>query len=363
MSHTLTLTLNNQPLSLDDILQKGVTAATPFQAELFSFLRAWFSDAATFVFQTSGSTGEPAKVTFTRAQLVASAMRSVEAFGLRQGDTALVCLDPRYVAGRMMLVRAFVNNMKVIAVEPTSNPLGGVAENVDFMAVVPLQLQTMLEAGLADRLNRVRTILIGGAPVSPALRRRIIEDLDENVYLTYGMTETLTHVAVERIAGESGSFVALPGVAIGLDERGCIVITSDITGRVVTNDLGKLVSEGEFRWLGRYDNIINSGGVKLIPEVIEAKVALVFAHLNIHNNFFISGLPHDLLGTAMALFVEGTIAAEGRNLLAEALRNDLERHEKPVAIYYLPAFVYTGNGKINRIQSIRRPGAYSIENS
>jgi len=358
---SLNLTLNNRELSLKDL--QGVAAATPFEAELFSFVREWFGDGDRFVFQTSGSTGEPAKISFARAQLEASAMRSVEAFALREGDTALVCLDPRYVAGRMMLVRAIVNKMKIIAVEPSSNPLAGVADNVDLIAVVPLQLKTMLEAGLADRLNRVRTILIGGAPVSPALRRRIIEDLNENVYLTYGMTETLTHVAIERITGEDAAFAALPGVAIELDERGCIVITSDITGKIVTNDLGELLSEGVFRWLGRYDNIINSGGIKLIPEVIEGRIAPVLARLNIHNSFFIAGVPHDRLGSAVALFVEGALAEESRNLLEEALRNALERYEKPAAIHYLPTFVYTENGKINRIQSIRRHGQYRIENS
>lgn len=359
---SLSLTLNNYPLSLKDIVHHRVAAATPFEAELFSFVREWFGDADRFVFQTSGSTGEPAKITFTRAQLVGSAMRSVETFGLKAGETALVCLDPRYVAGRMMLVRAFVNRMKVAAVEPSSNPLAGMDEAVDFMAVVPLQLETMLAAGLAPRLRKVRTILIGGAPLSPALRRRIVEDLDENAYLTYGMTETLTHVALERITGESGSFVALPRVAVALDERGCIVITCDITGTVVTNDLGELLSEGVFRWLGRYDNIINSGGVKLIPELIEGKVARVFARLNIHNNFFVSGTPHERLGSAVALFVEGVIHEDSRHKLGELLRTGLERHEKPLTVHYLPSFVYTGNGKINRIQSIRRHGQYSIEN-
>lgn len=356
-----TILVNGKTLTIDDIRHGRVVAGTSFETELFSFVRGWFSDAGEFEFQTSGSTGEPAKITFTREQLTASAMRSVDALALQQGDTALVCLDPRYVAGRMMLVRAFVNQMNLIAVEPSSNPLAGVTDHVDFMAVVPLQLQTMLDAQLAGRLNQVRTILIGGAPVSPSLRRRIVHELNENVYLTYGMTETLTHVALDRITGGHATFVALPGVEIGLDDRGCIVIQSDITGKVVTNDLGEVVSEGVFRWLGRYDNIINSGGVKLIPEVIEDKVALVFARLNIHNNFFISGLPHERLGAGVTLFIEGAIAGEGQNSLEEALRNTLDRYEIPGAIHYLPAFLYTENGKINRIQSIRRHGQYSIE--
>ena len=353
--------VNAKALTVQDIVHGSVRAGTPFEKELLSFVRGWLSDALEFEFQTSGSTGEPTKITFTRSQLTASAIRSVEALGLRQGDTALVCLDPHYVAGRMMAVRAFVNQMKLIAVEPSSNPLARVTESIDFMAIVPLQLQTMLDAGLARRLKEVRTILIGGAPVSPSLRNRVVQELNENVYLTYGMTETLTHVALDRITGEDASFVALPGVGIALDERGCIVIQSDITGKVVTNDLGELVSEDAFRWLGRYDNIINSGGIKLIPEVIEDKVAQTFARLNMHNNFFIAGVPHERLGTAVALFVEGKIATGGKNMLEETLRNALERHEKPGVIHDMPAFVYTENGKINRIQSIRRHGQYSIE--
>src|SRR5690606_35984572 len=129
---------------------------------------------------------------------------------------------------------------------------------------------------------QIRTIIVGGAPVPPSLRRRIVRELNGNVYITYGMTETLTHVALDRVIDDQAAFVALPGMKVRFDERGCIVIYSDIDeGEVVTNDLGELISACVFRWLGRYDNVINSGGVKLIPEVIESKVEQVFARLNI----------------------------------------------------------------------------------
>lgn len=358
------MTVNGRVLSIEDIRHARVDAITSFEADLFSFVRDWFGDVDVFHFQTSGSTGKPARVTFTRKQLIASARRSVEAFALRQGDTAVVCLSPRYVAGKMMLVRAFVGCMKVIAVEPSSNPLAAVSGDVDFIAVVPLQLQTMIEAGLSARLKKVRTILVGGAPVSSALRRRVVEELSGNVYLTYGMTETLTHVAIDRVTGEEDpAFTVLPGVRVTLDDRSCLVIHSGITGgAVVTNDLGALISEGVFRWLGRYDNVINSGGVKLIPEVIERKAAPVFARLNIQNNFFVAGLPHDRLGTGVAVFIEGAIAPEQVKLLEQALSDTLDAYEKPGKVILAETFVYTESGKINRKQSIRRHGRYSIEN-
>lgn len=356
------MTVNGRTLSIADIRHGRVDVTTAFEADLFSFVREWFGDAETFDFQTSGSTGDPTRVTFTRDQLIASARRSVDAFSLRPGDTALVCLSTRYVAGKMMLVRAFVNRMKVIAVEPSSNPLTDVYDDIDFIAIVPLQLQTMIEAGLSPRLNRVRTIIVGGAPMSPALREQVVRELSGNVYLTYGMTETLTHVALDRVTGEDAVFTALPGVAVGLDDRGCLVIQSDVTaGAVVTNDLGELVSEGAFRWLGRYDNVINSGGVKFIPEVIERKATPVFARLNIQNNFFVAGIPHDRLGNEVAMFIEGTISQEEQKLLEQGLYDTLDTYEKPGKVIFLSDFVYTESGKINRKQSIRRHRRYSIE--
>lgn len=355
--------VNGKALALDDIVHSRQVAATPFEAELFSFVREWRSGAGHFEFQTSGSTGEPAKVTFTRQQLVASARRSVEAFDLHSGATALVCLNPRYVAGRMMLVRAFVNDMKIIAVEPSSNPLADVNAAVDFLALVPLQLQTMIESGLVARLRQVRTIIIGGASMSRALRKRILAELSGNVYQTYGMTETLTHVALDRIDDEEAKFTALPGVRITLDERGCLVIQSGLTeGTVVTNDIAELLSDGVFRLLGRYDNVINSGGVKLIPEVIEKKAEAAFARLNMQNNFFIAGMPHDRLGAQVTIFVEGVASADEKIRLENELRKTLDMYEIPRKLHFLPAFVYTENGKINRIQSVRRLGEYRVEN-
>jgi O-succinylbenzoic acid--CoA ligase len=341
-------------------------AGTAFEGDLFGFVREWFGGTVTFDFQTSGSTGEPGVVTFTRDQLIASARKSVLSFTLEPGGTALVCLGIRYVAGKMMLVRAFVNDMKIIAADPSSNPLASVDETVgiDFVAVVPLQLQAMLEAGLSGRLRRIRTILVGGAPVTPSLRRSIVEQLANNVYITYGMTETLTHVALDHVTSMDGVFKTLPGVEIGLDGRGCLTVQSDIgDGIIITNDLGDLLGDGRFRWLGRYDNVINSGGIKIIPERIEEKAAQVFARLNIYRNYFFGGLPHQRLGHEVVLYIEGDPLPAGiLQELKKELHSALPRHERPGRTVFVD-FMYTETGKISRVKTTRRADQYGIENT
>lgn len=356
--------LNNRHISLPSILTNQVEPLDKFEAAVFEWIREWHSNANDFVFHTSGSTGTPTAITFTREQLIRSAKSTASVFGLVSGGTALLCLSPEFVAGRMMIVRALVTGMELIAVSPSSNPLENVPgdRQIDFVAVVPLQLQTMLESGMHDRLRRIRTILVGGAPVSRHLREMILAKLDGNVYQTYGMTETLTHVALDRITGPEETFKAMPGVVFGQDERGCLTITSPVVDRsVVTNDLVELMEEKSFRWLGRYDNVVNSGGIKLIPERIEEKIAGVFTRLNKQNRFIVAGVPHDRLGNELILIVEGEDDGEVAETLARELPGALEMYEIPRKTHFLPAFVYTTSGKINRVETVKRLNCKGIE--
>ncbi len=330
------------------------------------FCQAWLNDQPEFVVNTSGSTGTPKSITLTREQMIASAQATGQAVGLRFGHHALVCLPTQYIAGRMMLVRGLVLGLTITVVEPASQPLYNLPANAhfDFTALVPLQLQTILTDVTADLaiLNQMQAILIGGGPVDSALAARL-QVLTAPVYHTYGMTETVSHVALRRLNGTVASeeFVPLPGVQLALDERGCLSICCPMTRGewVVTNDLVELQADGRFRWLGRWDNVINSGGVKVQVEKVEALLAQV---LPIVANgeaagraFFVGPLPDERLGQGVTLVLEGEpLLVDLLAILHSALEGQLSRYEMPRRLRYLAQLQRTPTGKIDRTANLQQ---------
>jgi len=345
--------INQREVSIHELLLGHVSAQSKYEASTLDFISAWLTGQETFILQTSGSTGPPKSVTFTRMQLHASAARTVRALGLEKGITALVCLNTKYVAGKMMLVRALEHGMKILVVDPGSNPFQQVSPgtNLDFMAVAPLQLQTLLDNLMNNnRLNLMKAILVGGAPVSLKLKNSI-KTLTCPVYETYGMTETISNVAFKLLNTSKASnyFIPLPGVNVEVDDRGCLIIHDAIQpDPIITNDAVEITKNG-FRWLGRADHVINSGGVKIHPEKVESDLEMVFKTLETSYNYFIGSLPDDLLGETVTLFIEGEhIHPDDVVKLREAFNQFPERLHKPRKAVLIPEFQYTQTGKINR---------------
>lgn len=354
-----------------------------------SFLTAWRNGQTEFVLHTSGSTGPPKPITLTQAQMQASAMLTGQTFGLTPGDRALVCLNTAYVAGTMMLVRGEVLGLELIIVEPTSNPLAGFSadEHLDFAAFVPLQLQTILAdvdpaTGLPAKLpvlNRMKAILVGGAATSPALEQAL-RVISAPVFATYGMTETVSHIAVRRLNGPDATdyFTALTGVALAADERGCLNIRAAATNfdLVQTNDVVEFLDSpthlpdettpGEtarkFRLRGRADSVINSGGVKIQPEAVERVIQQTLAGLGISPmpRLFVAGLPDERLGERVVLFIDQLaisnqplpITATGLMALLTAnwslLIDQVGQYAVPKDVIFVPTFIETPTGKIDR---------------
>ena len=353
------------------------------------FLTAWRNGQTEFVLHTSGSTGPPKPITLTRAQMQASAILTGQTFGLTPGDRALVCLNTAYVAGTMMLVRGEVLGLELIIVEPVSNPLAGFSadEHIDFAAFVPLQLQTILAdvdpaTGLPAKLpvlNRMKAILVGGAATSPALEQAL-RVISAPVFATYGMTETVSHIAVRRLNGPDAVdyFTALAGVELGQDERGCLTIRAAATnfGLVQTNDVVEFLDSithlpGEtppnettrkFRLLGRADSVINSGGVKIQPEAVERVILQTLAGLGISPvpRLFVAGLPDERLGERVTMFIEQlpvnneqsvTTATNLEALLTadwSLLIDRVGQYAVPKDVIFVPRFIETPTGKIDR---------------
>ncbi|QHV94748.1 AMP-binding protein [Spirosoma endbachense] len=350
------------------------TPDSAYEAETLEFCQAWLSGQTSFILHTSGSTGTPKPITLTRAQMRASAHLTGQTLGLQMGDKALVCLNIRYVAGVMMLVRGLELGMTMTVVEPSGNPLAAFESDqthFDFTALVPLQLQTILETipQKLPILNEMKAILVGGAATSPILERAL-QAIDAPIFATYGMTETVSHVALRRLNGpmKSDFFTALDGVVLGTDERECLHITAAATKfeRIQTNDVVELLREVEpnqFRLLGRADTIINTGGVKVQPEQVERVVQDTLAlfgqssigQLEAIPRLFVAGLTDDRLGQRIAvIFEQKLLSSDQFGAVQEAVRRQLGPYAVPKAQITVSQFAETPTGKVDRNATIAR---------
>ncbi|WP_276373824.1 AMP-binding protein [Chryseolinea sp. H1M3-3] len=350
------ITINGREIKLDHILTAVAEPLSPFEISTFSFIRSWFNEQDEYIQNTSGSTGIPKSIAIYRKQMVASAQLTQQALHLRAGETALVCLDTEYIAGKMMLVRSFTTDMKIVAVDPSANPFRDIQSDVpiDFAALVPFQVYEVISSKYAHRLNSVRNILVGGAALTHEAQKSLAQ-FTGHVYATYGMTETISHIALQAVNGPlaSGYFKVLPGIKINTDLRGCLEITAPyLSEKIITNDIVQIQDEHHFKWLGRSDNLINTGGIKLIPERIEAEIGKLFDEVKIGNKFLISSLPDPKFGNKVILLVEGSLAFDSTDLY-ERLKKILAPYEVPKNIYDNVKFVFTQNGKIDRRKTVQ----------
>jgi o-succinylbenzoate---CoA ligase len=351
---------NGRDILITDILDGSALPASAFESASFSFVRKWFSDDDAFMQQTSGSTGTPKSITISRKAMMASATLTQQALRLTKGDTALLCLDPNFIGGKMMIVRAFVTGMRLIAIDPSLNPFEKIHQSnhsIDFTALVPAQLTAVLHSDFKYRLNEIKNIIVGGSP----LNKKTIELIAEfraHVFATYGMTETVSHIALQPVNGALTSeyFNVLPGINIDTDDRRCLVINAPfLDGPITTNDVVEIKSSNEFKWIGRWDNVINSGGVKIIPEKLEMQIQNIFTAMQISNRFIVSSMPDTVLGEKVVLLIEGDLPVRVEDLEL-SLQSALPRFHIPKQIFVDAAFATTENGKINRPETKKKIG-------
>lgn len=331
--------LNGFHLDKDDLCRVAysfIKEGEDFEKPVGDFLLDWFDSKPYIEMQTSGTTGSPKFIRVSKQAMVASALATGDFFDLKAGDKALHCLPVKYVAGKMMLVRAMILGLDMEFVAPSSHPLRNNEINYDFVAMVPLQAQNSL-----NELKKVKKLIVGGAKISASLEKELMK-LPTQSYETYGMTETITHIAAKKV-GEK-AFTVLPNVTVSYDDRNCLVIHAPkISDEIIqTNDLVELINENQFVFIGRIDNIINSGGIKLIPEQIEEKLAS-----KIHPRFFISSIEDKELGEKVVLYVEGD-----KQDFDTTIFDDLDKYERPKDLFFIPKFKETATGKIMRKETL-----------
>lgn len=310
-------------------------------ATVADFIREWNDNRPYVIAHTSGSTGTPKEIRLPKRDMLASARATNDFFNITASSTLALPLSVDYIAGKMMVVRAQAASCRLLEL-PVSNDIS-INERVDLLAIVPTQLNSLL----SDReiSAKVKNLIIGGAPLdNDAIDR--IKASNLNAFATYGMTETYSHVALAPLNGKEVVYQAIPGIKFSADTRGCLVIHAPhfSFGTLATNDIVRLDSESSFEWIGRYDNIINSGGLKINPEQIEREVSSLFPHLD----FYIVGVPDGYWGQAVAMVFVGKdedIQFLRQNLRASLSDKRLTPH-RYIAVAELP---HTSNGKIRRL--------------
>ncbi len=319
-----------------------------FEQELRGFKQAWADASPTMEVQTSGSTGTPKTMPVRKEHMAASAEMTCRALGLTAADTALLCMPLKYIAGQMLAVRCFVNGMKILPVAPSLHPLKHLFDTPTFAAMTPAQVfETLKVPAETEKLKRLRVLIIGGGSISEELagELRLIDGV--RIYSTYGMTETLSHVALRRLDGREAeeAYTPLPGVTLSLSQEGCLVITAPHIGvsGLATNDRAELRPDGKFRILGRRDNVICSGGLKIQAEELERRLS------DLPVPFVITSVPDAQYGEAVTLLYAA--ATDLSEELQQLCRQRLERREVPKHYIRTDHLPLTATGKPARSEA------------
>ncbi|WP_179315141.1 AMP-binding protein [Winogradskyella undariae] len=333
---------------LKEVAYSLIKEGQPYERITGDFLMDWLDHRDYMYVTTSGSTGKPKEVKLMKQAMVNSSIATGNFFKLEPGDKALHCLPSHFIAGKMMFVRALVLGLEIDFVEPLAHPIFDYDKCYDFCAVIPLQLKYII-----GHIHNMKNIIVGGSKVTKPLIEKI-KKCEPRFYETYGMTETVTHVAIRQLQSKSAEkevyFKALENVSFKTDDRNCLVIHAPklVDEDLITNDIVELKSNTSFQLLGRFDNVINSGGVKLFPEQIEDKLQPF-----ISQRFILAGEEDADLGEKLILIIENPI--DPLNEILEMLKGlkSLDKFEVPKKIYTIAKFGETVNGKIQRKKTIK----------
>ena len=336
--------LNFSEESLESIIERLSKNELPeWMNTHFDFLKSYnyFNE---FEIETSGTTGSPKIILATKAQMQLSAAGTLSFFKLKPGMTTMLCLSSNFIAGKMMLVRAIIGRLKITLVEPTLTPSDFINTPIDFLPLIPAQAKELLTG---EKSYFIKKLLIGGGQVDTSIESLLSHSSIE-VYESFAMTETLSHFAIKKINPQKQEyFTTLPGFKIEVTEKNELILVSNdlITEKIITKDIIEIYDESHFKWLGRSDNLINSGGVKICPEQIEKKIKKILPN----KNFIIAGVPSNKFGQEVVLIIEGDqIDINQINF------NNLDKYTVPKQTYFLPEFPRTQSGKIQRNKLIEQ---------
>ncbi|MGL4518929.1 MAG: AMP-binding protein [Phocaeicola sp.] len=315
----------------------------PEQEELAHFLAEWFNESPTLTVHSSGSTGTPKPMVVEKRRMIASAVATCRFLQLKAQDSALLCMPVRYIAGKMMVVRALVAQLHLISVAPSSHPLATLTTPPTFAAMIPMQVYHSLQQPSEQKLLcQIKQLLIGGGAISTELEA-ILHEFPEAVWSSYGMTETLSHIALRQLNGPHASqgYKPLPGVTVSSNEAQQLIIHAPAVcnERLVTNDIVSFNETGQFIIRGRSDNTINSGGIKIQIEEVEALLQPA-----LRGDFAITSLPHKVWGDKLLLLT----TQSNREEIEALCQQLLPPYWQPKEIITVSSIPRTETGKLSR---------------
>jgi len=336
--------INNQSLTVEELKQQFKYGSTPeWKSRIYNFIIDWFNNDDFILQKTSGSTGTPKEISLKKSAMISSAETTVCYFNLQPGATAWLCLPIDYIAGKMMVVRSIVGKLNLILSEPAGLPIPPV-EKVHFASMVPMQVKRLIDENVC--LSNIDKLIIGGASVDYSLNKSL-QTIPVEVYATYGMTETCSHIALQRINGNNPEdhFNVLKGITVGLNNLNCLTINAPnlSPNPIETTDLAEILSPTEFRWLGRADNVINSGGIKISPEELEAIISPL-----IGKECIISSKKDNLLGSRIVLVIEETTSTRNIVSMLEKIISITGKHKAPKEVMFIDKFPRNESMKIDR---------------
>lgn len=323
----------------------------PFDKSLYKFLQEWFSCSETIELMTSGSTGQPKKITALKKHMINSAAATCRILRLSNNDRAFLCMDMKYIGAMMMVVRALTASMDLSWVRVSGNPFKSISHNPTFAALTTIQLyNTLHDETEKARLFSVNKVIIGGGRINEFCKKELLNFPGE-VYSTYGMTETLSHVALMDLKNTEYKYKPLPGIKLTLRENSLLdIFAPEISDEIIhTNDMVDLDENGNFTFEGRADDMINSGGIKFqickIEEYLEPMIDTDFA---------VTSVPDEKFGEVITIVADEKFNMEkylGAQARHSDSRQDSERnYMKPKKLIMVPEIPKTGNGKTNRAE-------------
>ena len=344
----MNIILNNIVLPLNDIISiaklKNYDQSNSWENSFFRFILDWFDPQNYIITQSSGSTGTPKEIKLNKKDMKLSANRTIQTFNIQPEFPILLCMDCNFIGAKMMVVRALENNNDLVVVSPEAFPdINILNQHFEFAAMVPIQLNNLLETH-PSFLQNFSKIIIGGSEISINLQQKIKKYTSQKTktFETYGMTETISHIAYKEYDEEY--FTPLNHIEISLSPNNCMMLHDNLTSEkfIITNDMVDIKEDENhhkiFKLLGRYDFIINSGGIKINPEQIENNLSPY-----IPSRVFCIGVPDSKLGEKLVLLIEGA-----PNEFNQQLLSNLPKYHQPKSVFFIPEFVYLKSGKIDR---------------
>jgi len=354
-------TIRFAELSLTEItrlaLEKLTLPISDWEKAIWQFIVSWNDPLITEIeIYTSGSTGVPKAIKHTKQAMLASAQMTCETLNIPKCSSALLCLPATKIGGIMMIVRSIYNQMNLTCILPSSTPFNALPlnHNITFAAFTPMQARSSDSSYEAfKKFEGIKTVILGGETITESLTKHL-KIARNKIYSTFGMTETISHIAIKKINGLTPDehYKTLNGVSVSANNDDCLVINASAINihQLVTNDLVKIISPHEFSWLGRVDNIINTGGIKINPEAVEQKL---FKSMGVP--FFVTGIDDDRTGQKPVLVLELEALKDFEMAELKTEVASLNKFERPRAVYLIPEFVRTNTGKINRAATINKP--------